>query len=835
MTRLRPLKYLALLLAVFALALAGWWFGPARQGEAVVEAVLSGVEKHLAVDVQVGEVTASFWQHFPSVGVQLESVEIEDALHPGTSFLEVEKVEVRFNLLDILRGQYAVDRVVIHGGRVDLMSGVGGNNWHFWKDGGTGESAFDLALPDVRLEDIALSGNFKSSGAPTTRFSASVDLATARLAYLAGSWVIGGHLQGKSVEMFHGDQSYMDYATLTTDFELDWLGSTRTADLRFDAEANKVDVSGELQYSGGDFSLHLQGKQANLEVVRTALPLFIQTPIKDLVWTGRSDFDVVIGGEPAWTVELQPLGVHLALAGLSIDGLRGELRLEPADEMIRVGFEHLKADVAGGALSADGYWLGSSHGGVLEASTAWSGRSTGLAAWLERAGSPRPELDFIDGQLAWAGDLKGPTTASASISEWTIEGAVEATDVQASSSLSPIQSIESARVEITATGLSAKLRAHTSGGALTASAQSPPGLSAWSVQLTAADLDLSAIQTAFNSQASSALSAPSASYRPELRFEVDVQTARHGALTLEQAHVGGQLSSTGVVKIEDFKAQTCGGLILGSAEWNAPQWSVQAQASSLDLQELLASTNGLGQTVVHADNVYGTAALNGTASWDATRPEGEALAADFTLTVLHGGLKNFALLARIPAAIRDQPGMRALADADDLQRRLQHVRFGELTNRFKVSDGGISFPPVHIISDALDIGIGGRYDLDGGLAYTVDFALRDLRDQRSEFGEIEDDGLGHRFFLGIGGTVEEPEFWYDRSAHNAFRKARRRGVLPEILAPTNDPISPAVVPAVELADPQSAGQVSGQPNLSVPILPQAAAEPATEDEDDDDF
>lgn len=826
MTRFRPLKYLALLLAVFALALAGWWFGPARQGEAVVEAVLSGVEKHLAVDVQVGEVTASFWRYFPSVGVQLKSVEIEDVLHPGTSFLEVKKVEVSFNLLDILRGQYAVDRVVIQGGRVDLMSGLGGNNWHFWKDGGTGESAFDLALPDVRLEDIALSGNFKGSEVPTTRFSASVDLATARLAYLAGSWEVVGRLQGKSVEMFRGDQSYMNYGTLTTDFELDWLGATETADLRFDAEANQVDVSGELQYRAGDFSMHLQGKQANLEVVRTALPLFIQTSIKDLVWTGQSDFDLVIGGDPAWTVELQPIGVHLALAGLSIDGLRGELRLEPADEMIRVGFEHLKAEVAGGALSADGYWVGSSHGGALAARTAWSGRSTGLAAWLERAGSPRPELDFIDGRLAWEGDLKGPTTESASISEWTIEGAVEATDVQASSSLAPIQSIESARIEITATGLLAKLRAQTSGGALTASAQSPPGLSEWSVQLTAADLDLSAIQTAFNSQA------PSAPYRPEFRFEVDVQTARHGLLTLEQAHVEGQLSSTGVVKIEDFKAQTCGGLILGSAEWNAPQWSVQTQASSLDLQELLASTNGLGQTVVRADNVYGTAALNGTASWDATRPKGEALEADFTLTVLHGGLKNFALLARIPAAIRDQPGMRALADADDLQRRLQHVRFGELTNRFKVSDGGISFPPVHIISDALDIGIGGRYDLDGGLAYTVDFALRDLRDQRSEFGEIEDDGLGHRFFLGIGGTVEEPEFWYDRSAHNAFRKARRRGVLPETLAPTNDPISPAVVPAVEPGDNQSAGQISGQPNLSAPIVPKVATEAAAEDDDD---
>ena len=37
---------------------------------------------------------------------------------------------------------------------------------------------------------------------------------------------------------------------------------------------------------------------------------------------------------------------------------------------------------------------------------------------------------------------------------------------------------------------------------------------------------------------------------------------------------------------------------------------------------------------------------------------------------------------------------------------------------------------------------------EGGIDYTLGFALRDLRDNKQgEFGDIEDDGLGNMFFL----------------------------------------------------------------------------------------
>ena len=59
--------------------------------------------------------------------------------------------------------------------------------------------------------------------------------------------------------------------------------------------------------------------------------------------------------------------------------------------------------------------------------------------------------------------------------------------------------------------------------------------------------------------------------------------------------------------------------------------------------------------------------------------------------------------------------------------------------------------------------------------FTLDFALRDLKSEEGELGTMEEDGLGHRFFLAVGGTLDAPEFGYDRQAHQSHRREQRQG------------------------------------------------------------
>ena len=117
-----------------------------------------------------------------------------------------------------------------------------------------------------------------------------------------------------------------------------------------------------------------------------------------------------------------------------------------------------------------------------------------------------------------------------------------------------------------------------------------------------------------------------------------------------------------------------------------------------------------------------------------------------------------------------------IADAQDLRRRLNRVQFEPMDLRVQLEQGLITVDPVEIVSDAMAVGVEGWHRLGGPMDFTLDFALRDLKSDEGEFGPVAEDGLGHRFFLAMRGTLEEPEFGYDQRPKH--RRVERQGLGP---------------------------------------------------------
>ena len=140
-------------------------------------------------------------------------------------------------------------------------------------------------------------------------------------------------------------------------------------------------------------------------------------------------------------------------------------------------------------------------------------------------------------------------------------------------------------------------------------------------------------------------------------------------------------------------------------------------------------------------------------------------------------LIGFELLQQIPDVLESERKYRMIADAQDLRRRLNRVQFEPMDLRVQLEQGLITVDPVEIVSDAMDVGVEGWHRLGGPMDFTLDFALRDLKSDEGEFGPVAEDGLGHRFFLAMRGTLEEPEFGYDRTAHKEHRRVERQGAL----------------------------------------------------------
>ena len=103
------------------------------------------------------------------------------------------------------------------------------------------------------------------------------------------------------------------------------------------------------------------------------------------------------------------------------------------------------------------------------------------------------------------------------------------------------------------------------------------------------------------------------------------------------------------------------------------------------------------------------------------------------ITIENGELNNFSPLLALSKYLK-------LAD-------LKHIRFATLKNQVTISNRKIFIPAMDISSSALNLHISGVHDFDNQVDYQLQLLLSDIlgkkvKEQNTEFGQVEDDGLG---------------------------------------------------------------------------------------------
>jgi hypothetical protein len=101
---------------------------------------------------------------------------------------------------------------------------------------------------------------------------------------------------------------------------------------------------------------------------------------------------------------------------------------------------------------------------------------------------------------------------------------------------------------------------------------------------------------------------------------------------------------------------------------------------------------------------------------------------------------------------------------------LQHIRFSTMENNIQIHDRKIFIPSMEIKSSALNLTASGTHTFSNIVDYSIKLLLSDVlgkkvKDQNSEFGIVEDDGLGKSsLFLRMSGPADNPKFAYDKKA-----------------------------------------------------------------------
>lgn len=136
------------------------------------------------------------------------------------------------------------------------------------------------------------------------------------------------------------------------------------------------------------------------------------------------------------------------------------------------------------------------------------------------------------------------------------------------------------------------------------------------------------------------------------------------------------------------------------------------------------------------------------------------------IEISNGALTNLETMKSITDYMRTNKGLKLLLNKhiDQFEEKLLNLRFSKLKNRIEVKDGVIHIPKMKIASNALDLELFGWHDLENNVEYHFSFRFRDLKSKAeyTEFGKIEDDGLGLVIFLTMTGNLEDPLFALDK-------------------------------------------------------------------------
>jgi hypothetical protein len=182
----------------------------------------------------------------------------------------------------------------------------------------------------------------------------------------------------------------------------------------------------------------------------------------------------------------------------------------------------------------------------------------------------------------------------------------------------------------------------------------------------------------------------------------------------------------------------------------------------IDINKAFVSFNNFSQDFLKAENIKGS--LSGKLSLlmpmdSMLHPVIKAITAEGNYVISDGELINF------------EP-VKSLSGFIDVSE-LENIKFSKLENDFFIRDNYFATPQMDIRSTASDFSVNGKHGFDNVFEYHVRMYLSELlskkakkgRNYSTEFGAVEDDGLGRTsVFLKITGKDDEIKVGYDLKA-----------------------------------------------------------------------
>jgi len=247
------------------------------------------------------------------------------------------------------------------------------------------------------------------------------------------------------------------------------------------------------------------------------------------------------------------------------------------------------------------------------------------------------------------------------------------------------------------------------------------------------------------------------------RFALELDIAKLNFRKFNSANIKGSLVvQESKVSSTALSFDACGGDIQlsGTIDGSSSETigvSCVSQIRSVDITSLFQQMGNFGQEILIDKNLKGrlSANVDFQSKWDKSLNLDErSVVAKSDISIDNGELIRFKPMLALSKYLKGSD--------------LETIRFSNLTNTIEIRDRKIIIPVMDIRSSALDLTASGTHTFDNMVDYKLGLYLsqilgRKVKQMNTEFGTIEDDGLGRpRIYLSMKGPASDPKFTWDR-------------------------------------------------------------------------
>ena len=756
-------------------------------GDDIKKMIIAELNKNLATEIHVEKFEFSVFRHFPYASVDLEKVMTKGVLKslPDDTLLYADRVSLQFNIIGIFSNNVAIKKIVAKNGILNIrLDKDGNNNYHFWKSSGDSTKA----SPVVNLQQILLSNmliRYQDLKNEQNYFM------KANEAELSGQFSDDQFTLTTTADLFMehfyaGKTNYVIRKPVrirsgihvnTTDgtYKFD-KSSIKIADLEFDVAGSIISLP-----TSTILNLGIKAYEADLESFISMLPAEYVQYFSDYKSKGKFMCTISIEGKVG-SVNIPNVQVEFSIrngnitpkessVSLSKVELSGSFRNRGISGKSELVIPQVSAELGGNTIKADIRLDNLSDPFLtMHASASLDLANVRHFISMDTLVSLNGGLKF---NIAFAGKVKDVQNYSFG-QQYKVQssGTVELSNVNFVLKFNPLEykniqarlalqdndiKVESLSGNISSTDL--KLSGTFINFVNFIFIPNQPA--EFNAKLSSKMLNLDELLS--DKSTSDDDTSYIMKFNPRLLSHLDVSIGNLKFRQFSAARLQGRiLLDKQVISGRGLTFAAMSGMVFMDAKINASRkdsilMSCEANISSLDVTELFSQLENFGQTTMMDKNVRGkiNANIQFTSSWTtslAINPTKVRALAD--ITIANGELINF-----IP--------IQALAKYIKVPD-LNNIKFSTIKNQISISDRKIFIPSMEINSTALNLTASGVHDFDNIVDYRLVLLLSDVlgkkaKQNNSEFGEIEDDGLGRTMLhLSMKGPIDNPKFAYDR-------------------------------------------------------------------------